>query len=236
MSSVLKPLLLTPLLVAGSLLLNSAQAAEPRFNQVSLRAQASTEVPHDLMSVTLYSEERGAEPNVIAEKVTAQLNQAVTSARKVEGIKISMGNRNSYPVYGEKNQEITAWQERGEVRLESKDFTALSQLTGELLKELKMGGMQFAIAPETRREHEDKLLAEAISAFKARAKIATDALGGKSYKVVNLNLNTSNFPTPPMYMRAASAKYAMSEAADIPQVEGGNAQVTLSADGVIEVQ
>ena len=239
MSHLTKSLLLTPFLLTAGLLSTAVQAAdEVRFNQISLRAEASTEVPHDLMSVTLFSEDRGTEPSELAKKVTSELNQAVEAARKIEGVKINMGNRNSYPVYGEKNQEIIAWQERGEVRLESQDFAALSKLTGELLKELKMGGMQFAIAPQTRRDSEDQLLKDAINAFKSRAKIATDALGGKDYKVVNLNLHTNNFSGQPVYMRAmsATAKYAADESGSMPQVEGGNAQVTITADGVIEIQ
>src|SRR3546814_6776561 len=64
---------------------------------------------------------------------------------------------------------ITGWRERSELRLESSDFAALSKLTGELLTDLKMGGMDFAIATPTRKASEDTLLKEAVSAFKARA-------------------------------------------------------------------
>ncbi len=45
-----------------------------------------------------------------------------------------------------------------------------------------MGGMDFAIATPTRKASEDALLKEAVTAFKSRAQLATDALGGKSYK------------------------------------------------------
>jgi predicted secreted protein len=62
-----------------------------------------------------------------------------------------------------------------------------------------MGGMDFAIATPTRKASEDALLKDAVTAFKARAQLATDALGGKGYKIVNLNLNSNGYPQP--YMR-----------------------------------
>ncbi len=60
----------------------------------------------------------------------------------------------------------------------------------------------------TRKASEDALLKDAVAAFKARAQLATDALGGKGYKIVNLNLNSNGYPQPymraPMMMKAAS--------------------------------
>ena len=79
---------------------------------------------------------------------------------------------------------------------ESADFPALSKLTGELLNTLKMDSMDFAIADTTRKASEDALLKDAVAAFKARAQLATDALGGKGYKIVNLNFNTNGYPMP----------------------------------------
>lgn len=39
-----------------------ALADEPRYNQVSLRAEVSQEVAHDLMHVTLFSEGQASDP------------------------------------------------------------------------------------------------------------------------------------------------------------------------------
>src|SRR3546814_9633507 len=73
---------------------------------------------------------------------------------------------------------------------------------------LKMGGMDFTISTATRQTSEDALLKDAVNAFKARAQLATEALGGKGYKIVNLNLNSNGYPQPymrpQMMMQAAS--------------------------------
>ena len=188
------------------------------------------------MHVTLYTEAQHADPAKLAAEITTTLNQTLEQARQVRGVSVKLGSRHSYPVYDEKGQKISAWRERAEVRLESADFARLSKLTGELLQSMKMAGMDFSIASGTRKAHEDAMLKDAVNAFRARAQLATEALGGRSYKLVNLNLSSGGFQ-PPMPMRAYEAKgMAMMDAAPTPQIEAGTSQVTVSADGVIEVQ
>lgn len=213
-----------------------ALADEPRYNQVSLRAEVSQEVAHDLMHVTLFTEGQGTDPAKLAAQTTTALNAALEQARKVKGVTVSLGSRNSYPVYDDKGQKITAWRERAEVRLESTDFAALSQLTADLLGKLKMGSMDFSIADATRAKNEDALMKGAVNAFKARAQILTDALGGKGYKLVSLNLNTSGAPRPVPVMRMAAMKAGSFSDAPAQEIEAGTSQVVVSADGTIEVQ
>ncbi len=224
------------LLAASVLVSLPVLADEPRYNQVSLRAEASKEVARDLMVVTLYSEAQNSDPAKLAAEITTTLNKALEQARQVKDVKISQGSRNAYPIYDDKGQKITGWRERAELRLESADFPALSKLTGDLLQNLKMAGMDFAIAPATRKASEDALIKDAVDAFKARAQIATEALGGKGYKVVSLNLNSSGYPHPyaraPMMMKASMD----AEGAAAPQVEAGTTEVSVNADGTIEVQ
>ncbi|NQD92125.1 SIMPL domain-containing protein [Pseudomonas sp. CrR25] len=219
---------------AAGLLSLSAQAEEARYNQIALRAEVNQEIAHDLMHVTLYSEAQHSDPATLATQITRTLNAAVSQAREAKGVSVALGSRHSYPVYDDKGQKITAWRERAELRLESADFATLSKLTGEMLKDMKMGGMDFSIASPTRKSHEDALLKDAVKAFRARAQLATEALGGSAYKLVSLNLNTGGFQ-PPMPMRMAKGM-AMMDAAATPEIEAGTSQVTVNADGVIEVQ
>lgn len=211
-------------------------ANEQPYNQVALRAEAQQDVAHDQMEVILYSEQQDTDAARLAQKITTALNQAVSQARQYPQVSIKLGSRSSYPIQDEKRQKITAWRERAELRLESTDFAALSTLTAELLTTLKMSNMQFSIAAHTRLAREDQLLKEAISAFQARASLITEALGASSYKIVNLNLNSSGFARPPIYARSAKMLSAMSdESVVVPEVEAGSSQVSIIADGVIEV-
>lgn len=226
----------TLLFSATSLMSAATLADDARYNQVSLRAEVSQEIAHDMMHVTLYSEDQNSDPAALAAGITRTLNAALAEARNAKGVTVAMGSRNSYPVYDDKGQAITAWRERAEVRLESADFAALSTLTGRLLDDLKMGGMDFNIAPQTRKTREDALLKDAVAAFKARAQLATDALGGSGYKLVSLSLSSGGFQ-PPMPMRMSAMKGASRmEDAVTPDIEAGTSQVSVNADGVIEVQ
>ena len=214
-----------------------ALAEGVNYNQVSLRAEASQEVPRDLMIVTLYTEAQNTDSAKLAAEVTTVMNKAIGEAKQAKAVTLRQGNRNSYPIYDNKTQKITGWRERAELRLESTDFAALSKLTGDLMQTLKMGNMQFTVGNHTRKTSEDALLKDAVNAFKARAQLATDALGGKGYKIVNLNLNSNGYPQP--YMRSEMMMKAASPAMDsapTPEVEAGTSEISMSADGVIEIQ
>ncbi|MFS2157459.1 SIMPL domain-containing protein [Pseudomonas sp. Pseusp122] len=214
----------------------AALADEPRYNQVSVRAEASQEVPRDLMQVTLYSEAQNKDPAKLAAQITETLNKAVTQAREVKDVTTRQGSRNSTPIYDDKSQKIIGWSEHAELRLESADFAALSKLTGELLTDLKIAGMEFSISKPARLANEDTLLKEAVLNFKKRAQLVTDAMGGNGYKVINLNLNTSGNPQPYMRAPVMMRKAAMLDSAPVPEVEAGTSQVNVIADGMIEVQ
>ena len=209
-----------------------AVADEPRYNQISLRAEATSEVAHDRMHVTLYTESQHKDPAQLAAQTTEAMNKALQSARQAKGVVVSQGSRSSYPVYEEKGQQITAWRERAELRLESGDFAALSKLTGELMQDLKMGSMQFSVSDAIRKQNEDSLLKDAITAFRARAQLATEALGGSDYRIVSLNLGSGGGYQPEMRNFAMKSMDAM----PTPDVEAGTRQININAEGVIEVQ
>jgi predicted secreted protein len=233
MTFPLRPLVLGAALLS-TLLATGAQADEPRYNQISLRAEISREVPRDRMQVMLYTESQGQDPAALASDTTKTLNAALEQARKVKGVDVSLGNRSTYPVYEDQGRAISAWRERGELRLESADFAALSKLTGELLGNLKMGNLQFTIADGTRKQQEDALFKDAVAAFKARAQLATEALGGSGYRIVNLDLGTSGVPQPLPMLRMSAMKAASD--AVTPDVAPGTTTVEVTAGGTIEVQ
>ena len=143
-----------------------AMAEGPRYNQVALRAEVSSEVAHDRMHVTLYSEAQHNDPAQLAAETTRALNQALQTARQSKDVIVSQGSRNSYPVYDDKGQQISGWRERAELRLESGNFASLSKLTADLMKSLKMSSMHFSVSDPIRKQNEDALLKEAVAAFR----------------------------------------------------------------------
>lgn len=231
----MRSFLMLPLL-AGLTFAGQTLADPLNYNQVSLRAEVQQSVNNDTLTVTLYTEDQDADPAKLANRITTRLNQGLETARRNSNIRVSSGNRYSQPVYDEKRKNVLAWRERGELSLEGTDFAAISSTMSELLGDLSLGGMQFSLSPATRSTTEDELIKLAIEAFRQRADIATQGLGGNGYRIVQMNLNTQ-FMTPRPYMQSGRMM-AMAADAEMaaPAVEGGQADVTVSADGTIEVQ
>lgn len=219
------------LALVASLTSVHAMADESRYNQVALRTDVSGEIAHDRMHVTLYSEAQHKDPAQLAAQTTRTLNQALQTARQNKDVIVSQGSRHSYPVYDDKGQQITGWRERAELRLESTDFASLSTLVAQLMQTLQMGGMFFSVSDPLRKQHEDALLEDAITAFAARAQLVTQSLGGASYRLVSLNLQNGGH----LATRSGTMKMDMMASAPIPEIEAGSRQITVTADGVIEV-
>jgi predicted secreted protein len=224
--------------LAGMLGAATALAQAPldpvRFNQVDLQAEVSREVPNDLMSASLFAEV--SDPS--APKVADQLNRLTAEALKTAGefktVKARTGYAQTYPVYDRANK-LTGWRGRSEIRLESKDAPAIAALIGRLQSTMQLGGVAFTVSPEVRRQVENELITEGVAAFRARADIATKALGGRTYKIRRVGLNTGGFaPGPRPYARAQMAPAAAEIAP--PAFEAGTSMVNVVANGTIEVE
>lgn len=215
-------------LVPGAL---AAEPAQPRYNTVEFQAEAQREVQNDLLNASLYVELGDSSAAVLANAINKSVNEALRTAKEYKGVRVRSGNNQTYPVYTKSNQ-LQGWRGRAEIRIESKDFEAASGLIGKLQATMQLGSISFSVAPETRRVVEDELIVEAINAFKARAEIVKGALAGRSYKVQRLQINSGRSVPPPP--RLAMARAASSEVTT-PSFEGGVSQLTITANGAIEV-
>ena len=113
----------------------------------------------------------------------------------------------------------------------------MSTLIGRLESSMQLGGVQFTVSPEARRQVQNELLTEAVAAFRDRADIATKALSGRSYKIRRISLNTGGFVPGPRPMMAERAMAAPSSASvPPPSFEGGTSMVQVNANGTVEVE
>jgi len=228
------PNLALALVVAAIGCAANAQTTETRFNQVELQAEASREVQNDLMTANLYAE--ASDPS--AAKVADQLNRITAEALKAAGaekaVKARSGYSQTYPV-NDRNGKVTGWRGRGEIRLESKDTRAMAALVGKLQSTLQLSGVSFTVSPDLRRQVENELINEAVAAFKARADIAAKAIGGRSFRIRRIGLNTAGMqPSPrPMLARGMAAQSAE---VSTPVFEAGTSVVNVVAAGVVEVE
>jgi len=223
MRNLLLALLLAPLAA-------TAQAPETLFNLVTLSAQAEREVPNDLLTATLAAESEGTDPAPLADGVNRTMQRALAAALGYKTVKAQSAGYQTIPVY-DKNR-VARWRVRQELRLESVDFAAATELIGKLQANLIVTSLSLSISGETRRKAENALIAEALAAFDERARVVRDAMKAKSYRVKDLQVSGGGGAPRPMLMQAR----ALSESVAQPAVEPGTARVLITVSGTIQLQ
>lgn len=219
-------------LLFGSFFASGWAIAEPAlYNRVDFQVEAAREVANDLLTATLSVDIQDKQPARIAQQMNATLNAALKKAAAFGTVKTSSGNQQTFPVYGRSNQ-IDAWRGHGEIRIESRDFKAASELIMALQSDMQLGGVQFGVAPDTRALIENGLITEAIKAFQQRADAIRAAVGAKSYKTVHMGIN-SGMPNRPMPLMHA-AKVTSSFSA--PEFASGESRMTVQINGTIETK
>jgi predicted secreted protein len=209
-----------------------AQPAD-KGSSIEFQAEAQREVANDTLFATLYSELSDANSAQLANTLNRTLAEALKSAAEFKTVRARSGGNQTYPVYDRQNK-LTGWRGRAEIRIDSKDFAAAATLIGKLQAGMQLAGVSFAVSSELRRQTENELITEAVAAFRARADIVRQSLSARSYKIRRIALNTGGFaPQPRPYMAARALSSA--EVAP-PPLEGGQSTVTVSASGAIEVE
>lgn len=226
MRTIVFTLLLAPLTL-------SAQApAETLFNLVNLNAQAEREIPNDLLTASLAAEAEGADPAQLADGVNRTMQRALAIALAYKSVKTQSAGYQTIPVY-DKNR-IARWRVRQELRLESADFAAATELIGKLQSALNVTGLTQSVSGEARRKAENSLIAEAIAAFDERARVVRDAMKAKGYRVRDLQVSPGGAPPRPVFAMAARA--LASESMAQPAVEPGSTRIVITVSGTIQLQ
>lgn len=203
------------------------------YNLVRLDAEATAEVPNDLMRVTLVVEHQSRDAAALPALVNGDMGWALGIARKREGIRAQTGDYGTQPEYA--STRIVGWRATQELLLESEDFAAASELVGELQQKLQVRGMSFLPTRATRERVDAELTREALKAFAARAQLIAESMGAKGYEVVELNVGGT--PELPLArMRGGPELMAMSADAAPIAIEGGTATLKVSVNGRIQLR
>ena len=225
MRSLVFALLLAPLAAA-------AQApAETLFNLVTLRADALREVANDQLSATLAAEAEGTDTVQLADEVNRAMQKALAAAKAYRSVNARSGTYQTLPVYDK--GRVVRWRVRQELRLQSTDIPAATELIGKLQASLVVNSMSLSVSPEARRQTEKALLAEAIAAFEERARVVRDAMKAKGYRVRNLDFSGEGAMPAPMYPLARPAAMASRSQ---PAIEPGTTTILMTVSGTIQLQ
>jgi predicted secreted protein len=206
--------------------------ADEAYNRVDLRAEASREVPNDLLNAQMSVEFQAREASDVANHINGAMNEALKIAQSYKDVKVSSGWQSTYPVYG-KNAKLEGWRGSAQLKLESANFKEASALIGKLQELLHLSGITFSISQDAMQRTENELIAEGMDAFKSRADKISKALGGSTYKIVHININEGTpYPRPVYAARAAIAGATVQQ----PEFVAGENTVTMQVQGTIEVE
>ena len=165
-----------------------AHEAEPTYDRISLSASAEREVENDVLVAVLFAEHQAQRQQVVSQAVNTAIRWALDKSKATDEIKVQTMQYNTSPLYDKKI--IMGWRARQSIRLESKDAEKLSDLIGELQKRLSIGSVNYAVSTASRDLAEEALTSEALAQYRRRAELVTHDLGRKTYRIVQLNINS----------------------------------------------
>lgn len=221
------------LLAISSLAL--AHDGEVNYNHINLSATATGLVDNDTITARMFRQEQGEKTKQIADLVNKDIAWGIGEAKKNKDFKVQTRGYSTNPVYQKGTSKVRSWQVRQEISIESQDMAALSEALGGLQTRLNLAGLQYSVSPAKRSEAENGLIAEALAAFNARAKIIASNLGYSDYKIVNVNVHSSGGHSPhPMAM--PRMEMAMSSKMAAPPIEAGEQNIQVNVNGTIELK
>jgi predicted secreted protein len=227
--------LATPLAFASAAArAQSVTQAEPS-GVLSLNAQASAEVPQDVVDITLFYEQEASDPSALTSTLNQRADAALRQAKGVSGVTARTGSFSIYPST-DRDGRISAWRGRTEVVLESHDFAAASKLAGQMASNMQVGNVQFSLSPEAQRAAEQKLTGEAIASFRQQASAGAQAFGYSGYSIREVNIGHNGVMPRPMMMMSARAMGADSKAAAPLPLEAGTSTVTVTVNGSVQMK
>ena len=228
--------MLIRLAVVVLLLLPLATFAQPNpqpfFNVITLEASATAEVPVDTLTVTLFTEEQGPDPALLAARANTRLEQALSTAKAEPGVEARSGAYQTSPVYDRASQ-ITGWRVRAELVLEGRDFKTVSALAGRLQPAMKLAGMAFSLSRAAREKTEAALLAEALRKFQAKADAVAKTLGFPGYTLGQIAVRSEGPTVQPIAYRSMAVAQMADGGGPPPPMEGGKNAVTVVVSGSV---
>jgi len=212
-----------------------ADTSAPVANQLSLSASASTEVTNDILVITFATQREGADPAALQAQLTQAMNAALAEARKAAQpgqVEVSTGNFSVQPRYAPKG-ETMKWQGVAELRVEGRDFDALTRLVGRI-QTLSVASVGYRLSREARDKMQAEVSAQAIARFRSQAEAYAKAFGFGGVTLRAVELSTGEGLAPPMpRFRMAAAE--MAAAAPLP-VEAGKSSVTATVSGSVQMK
>jgi predicted secreted protein len=225
------------LAAVAALLLGPAAAtaddAETPMNRVSFLVERSRDVDNDWVTAVLALTDDDVDSAKLANRINQTMTWALGVARGHKDLRVKSGGYSTHPVYGDTDRRIRAWRATQQLVLEGDSAEKVSAAVGELQGRLQLQSMRFSVSPVLRRLTQDELIAESLSAFRARAELVRTSLGKSGYALVSISINTGGSVMP---VARFERSRAMAASVAPPAMEAGTSQVSVGVNGTIELE
>ncbi len=216
-------------------------AAPALQNVLTLSAQASTDVPQDLISIQLGINREAADAATVQAQLKQAIDAALAEARKAavpRQLEVRSGPFSLFPKYtnparGEAPR-ISGWQGQASIVLEGRDIARVSELAGRL-SGLQVQSLAFGLSREAREAAEKEVTQQAIGRFRAQADEYTRLFGLSAYVIREVAVQRGGEFSPRPMMMARGVAMAAEAAAPVP-AEPGKASVSVTVNGSVQMR
>lgn len=220
--------------LAASFALSAAAAeGDLHYNQIRFQVTASRTVANDHMRAVLTVQDEDDDAARLADRINQTMTWALQQSKGHKGIDVRSGGYSTQPVYNK--TALTGWRAAQELILDGGDFGAIGQLIGVLQQRLQLSAVAFSVAPETKAAAEAQLIDQALDRFKRRAEQVRKNIGAPGYRIVEININSEDMPLQPVPVMRAEAM-SLSKSVAAPSFEGGDSDVRVNVNGMIQLQ
>jgi len=199
---------------------------------VRFEVERTRKVPHDRITAIVGVTAEDSESARLADRINETMTWALEKARAADAVEVKSGSYQTHPVH--EDGKIRRWRGSQELILSSADVPALTALVGELQSRLLVRQVAFGLSTDQRREVQDELISESLSAYEQRAQRIQQALSARGYRLVEMTIETPGSGHEPIarFSRASALSAEMTP----PAFEAGETELAVRVHATIELE
>lgn len=193
--------------VTGPIPLSITQTTTNKQSSFDVSGEGKVATTPDRAEISLGIQANEPTVKAVQDKGNQVINQITQDllALGVDKADIKTTNYSLYPNYDYKtgSQKITSYALNVSVQVKAQDFSKITQIVDTATKDgaNQVGGINFTLSDEKKKEVENQVRAEAVKEAKSKAESLSSLAGVKLGRIINISEN-SNDNTPRPYMMA----------------------------------
>lgn len=189
---------------------------------------------NDRVSITFSAFAQDKNPQVVANSINTQMQNATSVLKHSTHIKLETGNYQIIPVYN-KNRDVVAWRGQQTLSLNMPNLPGLVKTLTKVQPFLRYQSMSFGVSETQRQKFINQLTQEAIKAYQQKANMIATSFRAQNYRITETRINTPHIPTP-YKARSAMMADTLTTTQISPTLKQGQTKLTVSINGQLEIQ